>query len=542
MSRKASVKSIASGDKWTPLHVAGKYGSAGVWKLILESNMTDTLLSMKDAYQRTPEEVAALYGWGCNNGNNRELISSAGSGGRKNTTAILSHPECRQHYTCACNALDDDDAPPENIKRLEVLLCDQAGCLRSEDLPGSKDLLWIEECRRAAISDVLRVHEWSYVSRIENVCSSIAPPLDGVSEEDYSNMRGAIMHLDGDTALSRLSYSAALRAAGSVCQAVDLVLNGEVNNAFCAVRPPGHHAGPLGVVNGPNGGPDSHGFCLLNNVSIGAAYAMNVHRTQVKRVAMVDFDVHHGNGTEETVRWLLPGVEKTDLLGSSVFGTLHTPRYKPWLSDEDAENVLFVSVHGYGPRERGMEAYMPQAAFYPGTGATHIPSMEKIVLGITTTSGDNMEMAEETEKTASAKGENDSDDDEVEGNGSPAEGGDDAKDGSDNGDGDGDDDDDDSDYGGEVDSVSSASKQGSVQSTKSTTGCSNKVAKLLQGHANAKQRRTIVSSSDVTVEPLILDMGVGLPTEEAEIGGEYRHQWRNYFRLTEIIHVFIIVC
>ncbi|CAE7554199.1 hdaD, partial [Symbiodinium microadriaticum] len=102
-------------------------------------------------------------------------------------------------------------------------------------------------------------------------------------EEDEAERDEGLAHLDGDTAISKRSFDAALRAAGSLCQAVDMVMAGEVRNAFCAVRPPGHHAGPVGLVNGEAGGPDSHGFCLLNNISIGAAYAMNVHRETVKK-------------------------------------------------------------------------------------------------------------------------------------------------------------------------------------------------------------------------------------------------------------------
>ena len=110
----------------------------------------------------------------------------------------------------------------------------------------------------------------------------------------------AVAHLDADTTMSRWSFEAALRAAGSVCEAVDKVVSGDFRNAFCAVRPPGHHAGPRGIVrcaNDPDGG--SHGFCFLNNVAIGAAYARSMYRNEgIRKIAIVDFDVHHGNGTE----------------------------------------------------------------------------------------------------------------------------------------------------------------------------------------------------------------------------------------------------
>ena len=94
-------------------------------------------------------------------------------------------------------------------------------------------------------------------------------------------------YLDPDTSMNPKSLSAALRAAGAVLKATDMVIGGEVGNAFCAVRPPGHHATrdrPMG-------------FCVFNNVAIGAVHALEVHG--LERVAVLDFDVHHGNGTED---------------------------------------------------------------------------------------------------------------------------------------------------------------------------------------------------------------------------------------------------
>ncbi len=93
-------------------------------------------------------------------------------------------------------------------------------------------------------------------------------------------------HLDGDTAVSPGSGEAALRAAGAVIAAVDAVLTGKAKNAFCAVRPPGHHAEAMQAM----------GFCLFNNVAVGALHARVAHG--LSRVAVIDFDVHHGNGTQ----------------------------------------------------------------------------------------------------------------------------------------------------------------------------------------------------------------------------------------------------
>ena len=94
-------------------------------------------------------------------------------------------------------------------------------------------------------------------------------------------------YLDPDTSMNPQSLCAALRAAGAVVRATDLVMSGETKRAFCAVRPPGHHA--------TRGRP--MGFCLFNNVAVGAAHALAAHG--LERVAVLDFDVHHGNGTED---------------------------------------------------------------------------------------------------------------------------------------------------------------------------------------------------------------------------------------------------
>jgi acetoin utilization deacetylase AcuC-like enzyme len=118
---------------------------------------------------------------------------------------------------------------------------------------------------------LVRVHDSAYIRRLE----SAAPDHEG------------IRWLDGDTAITHHSLPAAFRAAGAAVLAVDLVLQQEVRAAFCAVRPPGHHATRNRAM----------GFCFFNNVAIAAAHALEHHG--LERVAIVDFDVHHGNGTED---------------------------------------------------------------------------------------------------------------------------------------------------------------------------------------------------------------------------------------------------
>jgi acetoin utilization deacetylase AcuC-like enzyme len=183
------------------------------------------------------------------------------------------------------------------------------------------------------------VHEYPYVERISRVCNSIP---------DHPN---TVANLDGDTGISRWSFEAALRAAGSVCDAVDKVVAGDCRNAFCSVRPPGHHAGPRGIVKCANDLEGSHGFCLLNNVAIGAAYARSMYRHDgIRKVAIIDFDVHHGNGTEEIIRQLVPDVETTILRTPFADGHFQQQRYRPWLDESDVNDVFFASTHGYGPR------------------------------------------------------------------------------------------------------------------------------------------------------------------------------------------------
>lgn len=169
------------------------------------------------------------------------------------TTLIFTHPDCFGH--------DTGPGHPEGPKRLEVVwqVLDRSGFrnLERRDAP------------EATAEQLARVHERAYVDAV-----LAAIPLEGY------------VRLDADTLLSPGSRSAVLRAAGSVCAAVDAVLGGQARNAFCAVRPCGHHAEPARAM----------GFCIFNNVAVGAAHARAVHG--LTRMAVVDFDVHHGNGTQ----------------------------------------------------------------------------------------------------------------------------------------------------------------------------------------------------------------------------------------------------
>ncbi len=169
------------------------------------------------------------------------------------TTLLYTHQACLAH--------DPGAYHPESPARLEAVLA----ALTAPEFAG----LERREAPQAALDDLVRVHPSSVVERL----------LAAVPERGY-------VAIDADTVISPGSGEAALRAAGAVAAAVDAVVAGEADNAFCAVRPPGHHAEP--------GRP--MGFCLFNNVAVGALRARAVHG--LARVAVVDFDVHHGNGTQ----------------------------------------------------------------------------------------------------------------------------------------------------------------------------------------------------------------------------------------------------
>ena len=169
------------------------------------------------------------------------------------TTVLITHPACLKH--------EPPFGHPERVARLESVLeglkGDEFAALKRVAAPSAS---------KAAIA---RVHDEAY---IDEIMASVP--------------KAGVVHLDSDTAMSSGSGEAILRAAGALVEAVDLVLKGEAKNAFCAVRPPGHHALPDRAM----------GFCIFNNVAVGAAHARA--ERGLKRVAVIDFDVHHGNGTQ----------------------------------------------------------------------------------------------------------------------------------------------------------------------------------------------------------------------------------------------------
>jgi acetoin utilization deacetylase AcuC-like enzyme len=170
-------------------------------------------------------------------------------------TALFTHVDCTLHEMGAGH--------PESPQRLKAVLA----ALESSGLSGK---LQVREAPEASREQLERVHESAHIDLV----------FGSAPQRGYA-------YLDPDTSMNAKSLSAALRAAGAVVSATDMVMSGEARTAFCAVRPPGHHATPGRAM----------GFCIFNNVAIGAMHAIEAHG--LERVAVLDFDVHHGNGTEE---------------------------------------------------------------------------------------------------------------------------------------------------------------------------------------------------------------------------------------------------
>jgi acetoin utilization deacetylase AcuC-like enzyme len=245
-------------------------------------------------------------------------------------TGFYTHPDCRRH--------DMGPGHPECPQRLDAI----------EDRMLASRLMDVVERREAplASTETLELaHERMHVAGIRGLADEL---------REQENAGGLDhLHIDPDTAMNRHTWSAVLRAAGAALAATDAVMAGELENAFCAVRPPGHHACRSRAM----------GFCFFNNVAIAARYALARHGLQ--RVAVVDFDVHHGNGTED----ILAGDERVLMVG-----IFQHPFY-PYSGTEDvADNMLNVPVPAYtrGPAIREivekqwlprLEAFRPEMIF-----------------------------------------------------------------------------------------------------------------------------------------------------------------------------------
>jgi acetoin utilization deacetylase AcuC-like enzyme len=207
------------------------------------------------------------------------------------TTAFITHRDCWRHDMGAHH--------PECPERL--------GAIQDRLIAAGLDLyLSYHDAPLAEMEQLLRVHPRKYVEMVE-----------------ASSPESGIFHLDPDTAMSPGTWQAALRSAGAGVLATDLVMRQEAPNAFCAIRPPGHHAESAKAM----------GFCFFNNVAVAARHG--VEQWGLERVAIVDFDVHHGNGTEE----IFAGDEKVLMVS-----TFQHPFYPYCGTENPAANMCNVPI------------------------------------------------------------------------------------------------------------------------------------------------------------------------------------------------------
>lgn len=236
-------------------------------------------------------------------------------------TALITHPVCLKH--------DVKFGHPECPERLCAI---QKELVATETLPH----LQLHEAPPVTDDQLARVHAKGYIQEIKS-----AAPQQG------------LIYLDNDTGMNPFTLEAAYRAAGAVVLATDLVVSKQVENAFCSVRPPGHHATRTQAM----------GFCFFNNIAVGAAHALAHHGLQ--RVAIVDFDVHHGNGTEDIFQ------DEPRVLFCSTF---QHPFYPYCGADSSSNHVINVplSAHTDGREFRtavthywlpALEAFKPEIIF-----------------------------------------------------------------------------------------------------------------------------------------------------------------------------------
>ncbi|MCU0803792.1 MAG: histone deacetylase family protein [Burkholderiales bacterium] len=245
-------------------------------------------------------------------------------------TAFITHADCMKH--------DMGTYHPECPTRLSAI---------DDQLISSGIAPYLDRHDAPVVSDdhLARVHPRNYINAVR-----AAAPHDG------------IVHLDPDTAMSQGTLSAALRAAGAGVLAVDLVMEGKYENAFCSVRPPGHHATRNRAM----------GFCFFNNIAVAAAHALEGHG--LERVAVIDWDVHHGNGTED----IFAGDDRVLMVS-----TFQHPFYPYSGADDPAHNMVNVPMPaGAGSQQfrevveqiwlPALEKFQPQMIFISAGFDAHI--------------------------------------------------------------------------------------------------------------------------------------------------------------------------
>ena len=335
-------------------------------------------------------------------------------------TGIFYNTNCIKHIQ-----LPDDEVKHlttrlemfENSDRLSCLIDGKTGIILNDQIfhfrkeskyeySGNTSIEFYESTRKACLNDILKCHDIKYIKNLKNLCEKINQNKTRINFQDnniYNNDLNNINNpekneqneelnanlnclnsnpiiqaemlntqksqnslfnyqkIDCDTYINEYSYENIYNTTGCVFDAIDKVMNNSIQNAFVLIRPPGHHAGFYGPVENPV--VSSAGFCIVNNVAIGAAYLKNNYRDNIKKIAIVDFDVHHGNGTEEIIQMLnYKKFRKSFSYEKNGFFTVEDTKQINWLDFDDAKNILFISTHIFDKSN--------EKKFYPYSGGT----------------------------------------------------------------------------------------------------------------------------------------------------------------------------
>ena len=310
-------------------------------------------------------------------------------------TAIVYNKDCINHIKLPDNDpikhYKKKDKLFENSDRLSCLINDDDGILLNNkifnfvneftnyDIDIDYKYIFIESKRKSCLNDILKCHDIKYIKALKYKSDNIekkkkkekneklkfweSVDLDLIeknyflyNDNDNNNEKDTNENsinlynyekIDIDTFISQYSYENIFNSTGCIFDAIDVVMRGGiVNNSFAIIRPPGHHSGYYGPVENKYG--TSNGFCIVNNVAIGAAYAKYKYHEYIQKIAIVDIDVHHGNGTEEIIEMLNYKNFTKPFNYEKICGVKITEKQNiNWLDFDDAKNVLFISTHIY---------------------------------------------------------------------------------------------------------------------------------------------------------------------------------------------------
>jgi acetoin utilization deacetylase AcuC-like enzyme len=283
----------------------------------------------------------------------------------------------------------------ENSDRLSMLIDNENGVVLNEqvlhyiegisyedkinktaDNSACENVIFYESQRKCCVNDILKCHDINYIQKLKEMCHIKSNNTSQKKQENHQNQthekginapkilsnlyssnpiyknissinyQSHFRKLDIDTYVNEYSFENIFNTSGCVLDAIDYIFNDKIKNALVLIRPPGHNAGYYGPVE--NGNTISTGFCLVNNIAIGAAYAKYKYRNEISKIAIFDFDLHHGNGTEEIVQMLNSKIFEKKFCYDKLC-ELKTRNFKQinWVDFDDAKNVLYISTHIY---------------------------------------------------------------------------------------------------------------------------------------------------------------------------------------------------